>query len=142
MLQCCSKKRIGRLCAKGYEQKSGVDFKEIFSPTVRYDSIRILLAVAAKYKLSLLQCNVKTAILNDILDEEIYKGPPEGVDIFPERCLKLKKLLYGLKQSSRCWNKTFDNFLKLIGFHSSSADKCVYTVQINNDFRRWTHTIR
>ncbi|KAK9692781.1 Reverse transcriptase (RNA-dependent DNA polymerase) [Popillia japonica] len=55
-----------RLCAKGYEQKSGIDFKETFSPTVRYDSIRILLAVAAKYKLSLIQFDVKTYHLNTI----------------------------------------------------------------------------
>ncbi|GJQ85065.1 hypothetical protein Trydic_g5629 [Trypoxylus dichotomus] len=62
-----------RLCAKGYEQRSGIDFKETFSPTVRYDSIQILSALAAKYKLGLIQFDVKTAFLNGAIDEDIYE---------------------------------------------------------------------
>jgi hypothetical protein len=35
-----------RLVAKGCSQKYGVDFHEMYSPTVKYDSIRIVLAIA------------------------------------------------------------------------------------------------
>lgn len=35
-----------RLCARGFKQKEGIDFKEIFAPTTRYDSIRMLLSLA------------------------------------------------------------------------------------------------
>ena len=39
---------------------------------------------------------------------------------------KLKKSLYGLKQSPRCWYKRFDDFIKKIGFIRSLYDPCVY----------------
>lgn len=38
-----------RLVTKGHALKEGIDFKEIFSPIVRYASIRILLALTAVY---------------------------------------------------------------------------------------------
>lgn len=38
-----------RLVTKGHTQKEGVDFKEIFSPIVRYASIRVLLALTTVY---------------------------------------------------------------------------------------------
>ena len=38
----------------------------------------------------------------------------------------MKRLLYGLKQSPRCWNQVFDKFLLSIGFTLSEADLCVY----------------
>ncbi len=38
----------------------------------------------------------------------------------------LKKSLYGLKQSSRCWNSAFDSHLKGMGFSQSQSDPCLY----------------
>lgn len=53
---------------------------------------------------------------------------PEGfVDPgHPEYVCKLKKSLYGLKQSARCWNQTLDNFLMASGYCKSGADNCIY----------------
>ena len=58
--------------------------------------------------------DVKTAYLNGDLEEEIFMKQPEGfVDKDqPDLVCKLKKSLYGLKQSARCWNKTIDEYLK------------------------------
>ena len=42
-----SKKYKARLVVKGYLQKQGIDYNEIFSPVARYDSIRTFLAMAA-----------------------------------------------------------------------------------------------
>ena len=39
---------------------------------------------------------------------------------------KLEKSLYGLKQSPRCWNKAFWEYLKKVGFTQTSGDACVY----------------
>lgn len=52
-----------RLCAKGYSQNAGIDYTETFSPVIRYDSIRILLALATIYDMEILQFDIKTAFL-------------------------------------------------------------------------------
>lgn len=115
-----------RLCARGYNQIKDVDYQEIFSPTTRYDSIRIILSIAAKYNLEIQQFDVKTAFLNGFLEEDIFIEFPKGVSVKNDFVLKLNKSLYGLKQASRCWNKRFTDFLKKYGFIQSQADNCVY----------------
>ena len=115
-----------RLCAKGYAQRKGIDYHDTFSPTVRYDSIRILLALAVQRNYKLIQFDVKTAFLNGDLVDDVYMFPPEGMKFKEGTVCKLEKALYGLKQASRQWNERIDSFLKSIKFQQSNADKCVY----------------
>lgn len=115
-----------RLCAKGYAQKQGIDYNEIYAPTTRYDSIRVLLAVANMQDYEFKQFDIKTAFLYGELEENIYMKPPQGLDCKEGFVCKLEKSLYGLKQSPRCWNKKFSTFLQNFGFKASTADKCVY----------------
>ena len=63
-----------RLCAKGFTQKPGVDYQEISSPVVRYESVRIFLVrnLAAERNLEIKQFDVKIAFLHGDLHEEIY----------------------------------------------------------------------
>lgn len=115
-----------RLCAKGFSQVEGVDYSETFSPTSRFDTIRVLLAIAAQKKWKVIQIDVKTAFLHGEIEETIFMEPPPGLD-YPENMVcQLKKSLYGLKQASRCWNKTFSEFLTSYGFKQSIADSCVF----------------
>ena len=118
----------GRLVAKGYDQKYGIDYDETFSPVVRFSSIRALIALAVQNGMLLHQMDVVTAFLNGKLDEEIYMQQPKGYIRFGEEHLvcKLKKSLYGLKQSPRCWNKVFQEYLESIGFKQNTADPCVF----------------
>ena len=113
-----------RLVAKGCSQRYGMDYEETFSPVVRYFSIRLLFAFAAKYNLSIGQLDVITAFLNPEL-ENVYVILPAGYRYEGEIC-KLKKSIYGLKQASRAWNKEIDKVIKALGLKQSSQDPCVY----------------
>lgn len=117
-----------RLVAKGFAQKHGVDYEETFSPVVKFASIRTLLAMAVQKGWHVHQMDVITAFLNGDLDEEIYMQQPDGYVKLGEEELvcRLRKSLYGLKQSPRCWNTKFKLFMKEMDFHQSSADPCVF----------------
>ena len=118
----------GRLVAKGYAQQYGIDYEETFSPVVRFSSIRLLLAYAVQNEMLIHQMDVVTAFLNGKLEEEIYMDQPDGY-IKPGKenlVCKLQKSLYGLKQSPRCWNTAFREFMTLLQFKQSTADPCIY----------------
>lgn len=122
-----------RLCAKGCSQTYGIDYTETFAPTVRYDSVRVLLSEAAQHNYEMVQFDVKTAFLYGDISEDIYMTPPEGLEIPSNLVCKLNRSLYGLKQAPRCWNHKFDSLLKKFGFKNSHADKCVYISNVNDN---------
>lgn len=115
-----------RLVAKGYTQREGIDFQETYSPVVKYETLRILLSVAAFRKLVLTQFDVKTAFLYGTITEELYMEQPEGFNDGTERVCKLRKGLYGLKQSPRAWNDTINELLIECGMYRIKSDNCVY----------------
>ncbi|GJT33691.1 retrovirus-related pol polyprotein from transposon TNT 1-94 [Tanacetum coccineum] len=90
-----------RLVARGYRQEEGINFEESFALVARLDAIRIFLAYVAHMNMIVYQMDVKTAIMNGILREEVYVSQPDGfVDQDnPNHVYKLKKALYGLKQA-------------------------------------------
>ena len=69
-----------RLVAKGCSQIPGVDFKETYSPIVKYDNIRLILAIAAAKDLEMRQFDIKTGFLHGGLEEEIYMNQIEGYE--------------------------------------------------------------
>ena len=107
-----------RLVAQGFSQKFGSDYDETFSPVVRLESVRTLIAMSVQQGLQLHQVDVTTAFLNGKLEDEVYMKQPEGFVVPGKEHLvcKLKKSIYGLKQSPRCWNSTLHNHLKRMGF--------------------------
>ena len=72
--------------------------------------------------------DVKIEFLHEDLEEEIYMKQPEGFVVKGKKELvcKLKKSLYGLKQSPRMWYQKFDTFIQGLGFTRRKADHCVY----------------
>ena len=103
-------------------------------PVAKHSSVRTLLALANKYDLEIHQMDVKTASLNGHIEHDIYMSQPDGF-IDPERpeyVCKLKKSLYGLKQSARCWNETLHSFL-MNGYRKSNADSCIYVKSTKNE---------
>uniref|UniRef100_H3H9M9 CCHC-type domain-containing protein n=1 Tax=Phytophthora ramorum TaxID=164328 RepID=H3H9M9_PHYRM len=124
-----------RLVAKGFSQKYGIDYDETFAPVAKFTSIRIVLSLAAKYGLKLHQMDVKTAFLNGVLDEDIYMAQPDGYvdEDHPDHVCKLKRSLYGLKQSPRMWNQTIDDFMLKLGFKKCESDHCIYLKRDGQD---------
>ena len=118
-----------RLVAQGFNQKYGMDYDETCSPVVRSESVRTVITLAAKKKLLVHQMDVTTAFLNGMLEEEVYMKQPEGFEQKGQEDLvcRLKKSIYGLKQSPRCWNAVLDQHLKSNNLKQSSADPCIYT---------------
>ena len=123
-----SRRYKARLVVKGYSQKHGIDFNEIFAPVVKHSSIRVILSLVANLNLELEQLDIKTAFLHGDLEEEIYMSQPEGFinKSNPNLVCKLKKGLYGLKQASRQWYKKFDTFMQDEGYSRCDFDHCVY----------------
>lgn len=120
------KRYKARLVAKGYTQKYGINYNETFSPVVRYESIRMILALATARNLRLKQFDVRTAFLNGNLKEEIYMVQPEGYEGSTNRVCKLNRSLYGLKQASRCWNQRLTDFLAKHGLRQTQSDPCTF----------------
>jgi hypothetical protein len=92
-----------RLVAQGFSQVPGDDYLETFSPTIRGESLRTLLAIAAYDDLEIRQIDVVSAYPRSELHAEVYMRPPQGLKCPEGTVLRIKKSLYGLKQSGREW---------------------------------------
>jgi len=68
-----------RLVAQGFAQRYGQDYDETFCPVAWFESVRTVIALAAKYGLKLHQMDITTAFLNGDLKESIYMKQPEGM---------------------------------------------------------------
>jgi len=119
-----------RFIVKGFEQVFGQDYVDTTSPTTRMESICLLLNIAATKDWDIQQIDIKTAFLYGLLpaDEAQYLEQPESfVELGKEDwvwCLQCG--LYGMKQSSRIWNKTMHKAMLNWGFKRLHADPCVY----------------
>ena len=117
-----------RLVAKRYSQRYVIDYEEVFAHVARFESIRVLMALAAQGRWELHHLDVKSAFLNGKIEEEIYVKQPEGFVLKgKEQCVfRLKKALYGLKQAPRAWYFKLDECLSSLGFRRSEHEHDVY----------------
>ncbi len=120
-----------RVVARGFSQMYGIDYEDTFAPTVKFDTLRVFLALVALEDLECHQVDVNNAFTESFLKETIYMAPPPGVTTTPGCVLRILRSLYGLKQAARDWHERCVTELLQLGFHQSSADPCllIHTVK-------------
>ena len=122
-----------RLVADGNTQKYMVDFERVFSAVVKPSTIRLLLIFAAEFDLELAQVDIKQAYLQSELKEDLYMRVPPGLQPYDAQgrpvCCKLRRGLYGCKQSGRLWADEFATFLVSFGFVRSVIDTCLFVLR-------------
>ena len=117
-----------RLVAKGFTQTYGIDYQETFSPVAKLNTIRVLFSLAANKDWPLHQFDVKNAFLHGDLEEEVFMEIPPGFETKANvnKVCRLRKSLYGLKQSPRAW---FDRFTKVVkgqGYSQGQSDHTLF----------------
>lgn len=117
-----------RVVAQGYSQKSDIDFDQVFAPVTRQATLRLFLTVAAKQNLIVQHLDIRKAYLNGVLEEVYMRQPPGFVVVGKEEYVcRLRRSIYGLRQSARCWHRKLNEVLTKYGFKPSAADQCLYT---------------
>ena len=116
-----------RLVVDGYKQEKGLNYNETFSPVVRPEVLRLILALAIEDPdATVEQIDIVTAFLYGKVQEEIYMRTPAGASLKP-RVVKLLKSLYGLKQAPRQWHSVIDQFLiHDCSFTKVNSTPCLY----------------
>jgi hypothetical protein len=125
----------GRIVAKGYAQRQGVDYTDTFAPTARFAALRSVIALAAIEDLELESVDISTAFLNGEIDSEVYMEVPEGVEVDQSDgkwVVKLLKGLYGIKQGPRIWARKLHKELVEMGFNRLECDHSVFIYMRGN----------
>ena len=135
----CTEKRVKdgkkpkkvRYVLRGDKQHPST-YADTFSPTLSYDTLRMLLADAVESNRFIILIDIKTAYLNAPIDTEIYVELPRSMEKKPsdlkpgERVVhRLQRAVYGLKQSGRQWYETLRSWLLKIGFEERGDVPCV-----------------
>ena len=121
-----------QLVAQGFSQVPGVDYFDTFAPVAQLASIRTVLAFAAAEDLETGQIDIKGTYLNSELTEKetiFMKQPPRYAIPNPNGAMlvcKLRKTLYGLKQSGFQWYQKLVGIMEELGFMRSEVDQAVF----------------
>src|SRR6266481_5189374 len=107
-------KAKARLVAQGFTQRPGMDYYDITSPVVKFDSIQTILATANHLNWEIEMMDVKGTYLNSILDEEIYMAQPDHFNDRSGRVLKLVWAIYGLKQVGCVWHQNYATYSRAL----------------------------
>jgi len=121
--------KCARLVVKGFSQVEGLDFNQIFSPVVRFETVRCMLALATLENWHISSLNVRSAYLYGKLDEEIYMEFPEGFapPHLKNKVLTLLQALYGLKQAGLAWWNELNKSMKELDFERLKIDASLFT---------------
>jgi hypothetical protein len=104
--------------ARGFSQRERVDYKDTFSPIAKYTFIRAVMSLVSLMRWRIHYMDVKTALLNGIIEEELYIEKTQGFEESEKEShvCELKKPLYGLKKAPRAWYSRINGYLQSVGF--------------------------
>jgi hypothetical protein len=124
-----------RLMAKGYNQTYRIDYDETFAPVAKMGTVGTLISCAANFDWPLPQLDIKNAFLHIDLQEEVYMEIPPGftTNQTKGKVLRLKKSLYGLKQSPRAWFDRFRRAMCDMGYRQCNGDHTLFYCYIGNN---------
>jgi len=129
----------GRLVAGGHKQEW--DGEDNSSPTVGWETVMMALATAAKFGLHIKVADVTSAYLNAPAEKPVHMTLPpqitsELLQLRPDwssfagkggtMCVRLKKALYGLKDSGKLWYNHISGVLTRAGFTAANQDNCLF----------------
>lgn len=124
-----------RLVAQGFTQQEGIDYDETFAPVMSRNALMILLTLGAHYDYEIANVDVCTAYLNAPIDKEIHMRIPEGSGLgnSDTHCIRLKRALYGLKQSGHLWHKELSKALTQLEWKPTVAEPCLFYRTVNGE---------
>ena len=105
----------------------------------KLNTVRISISLAVNLDWELNQYDIKNAFLNGELEEEIYMQIPPGYEnnMNKNKVHRLKRALYGLKQSTRAWFGKFTKIMKLLEYRQCNGDHTLFF----RNFPAWGVTI-
>ena len=129
------RKLKARICVMGNRQID-VDPFECYAPVVAWSTVRTMLILSVILNLQTVQVDYTSAFCQAPVKEDVYVSLPRGWKTlnqmglqagFEEDCvMKLKRSLYGLKQSPKNFYDHLKERLESIGFEQSKCDPCLF----------------
>ena len=135
------RKLKARFCVRGDRQLEGVDFFDTFAPVASWTTVRLMLVLSIVLGLATRQADYTAAFIHAPIDRDpnwdnmtpeeqeksaVFVEMPRGFTK-PGHVLRLKKSLYGLRQSPRNFFQYLKGKLEGIGFKSmDDVDPCLF----------------
>ena len=123
-------KHKARLNIHGGQQEYGTHYTDTYSPVVNWFSVRLLLVLSKIHGYKTRQVDFVLAYPQADIPYDNYMKLPHGIKTVQgngnTHVLKLKKNIYGGKNSGRVWNDYLKGGLVNIGFKQSAIDECVF----------------
>ena len=124
------KKFKARFCARGDRQLEGVDYFETWSPVVQWRTVRLMMIISSMLGLKSAQADITAAFVHADIEEDVFIHQPRGFKVDMnngfEYVLKLKKSLYGLRQSPRNFFGYLSDHLQKHGLKPSNCEPCLF----------------
>ena len=119
------RKLKARICARGFEQKEGIDYFETYAPVVQWMTVRLVLIMTILLNLENKQIDYTAAFLQAPIDHDVYVDMPKLFSV-TGKVWKLQRAIYGLKDAPRAYFLHTKNKLEELGFRQSDADPCLF----------------